>query len=78
MDRRKLLIWRETRKMKCKICKQEAGLIYPLFNYGRCVHCKLYIERKIDPTPLDKGWKKYAEVSEKACDEWLTQFKRKS
>jgi hypothetical protein len=59
--------------MKCKICNQEAGWIYPFFNYGRCVHCKCTIERRLDTTPLSKEWLEYSKRSEKACDEWLKE-----
>ena len=57
--------------MKCEICNQEAGWIYPLFNLGRCVHCKLYIERELDTSKPNSGWTQYARKSEKACDKWL-------
>ncbi len=58
--------------MKCKICGQEAGWFYPIFSLtGRCVHCKLYIERELNPTDVDEEWRKYSEKSEKACDKYL-------
>ena len=57
--------------MKCKICNQEVGWFYMLFNYGRCVHCKHTIERKLNPTQVSKEWIWYSKVSEKACDEYL-------
>ena len=61
--------------MKCKICGQKSEWIYTLLNGGRCVHCKLYIEGKLNPTQIEvsQEWRDYAEKSEKACDEWLSR-----
>ena len=62
--------------MKCKICGQEAGWLYLLLSFGRCVHCELYIERKLNPINVSEEWIKHSEKSEEACDKWLEQNKK--
>lgn len=63
--------------MKCKICGQEAGWFYPIFSFtGRCVHCNLYIDRKLNPVTVSNEWIQHSENSEKACDKWLRKHKR--
>jgi hypothetical protein len=59
--------------LKCVICKQGAGFIYPLFNLGRCVSCKLNIESALDTTPLSKEWLRHNEISKKAVEKYLKE-----
>ena len=58
-------------KMKCKICKQECGWFYPFFNGGKCIHCKIYIDHKLNPIEVDEEWVTHHENSKVACDKYL-------
>ncbi len=61
--------------MKCKICGQDAGWVYPFFNLGKCVHCKVNIDVALrDQTELTPEWIRHNEISYKAVQNWLAKW----